>query len=71
MGERHDGTALFIAQVSYGGYYLSWSVERHAEALAAFTALRIRPCHMDCVETISGGQKWSCGVTWAAGCPSR
>jgi hypothetical protein len=67
MGERHDGKALFVAQVSHGGYYLSWSVERHAEALEAFKALRIRPRHMDCVETVSGEHKWSCGVTYAAG----
>jgi hypothetical protein len=67
MGERHDGKVLYVAQVSYGGYYLSWSVEPHAEALAAFTGLRVRPRHIDCIETMRGTKKWSCGVTWAAG----
>jgi len=67
MGERADGTALFVSQIGHGGYYLKWSPERHAEAMEAFKRLRIRPRYMSEGETIKGGRMWSCGVTWEAG----
>lgn len=67
MGERHDGTALFVMQTGYKGRYLSWKPERHSEALAAFKANRIRPRYMQSYETTKGKIKWSCTVTWAAG----
>jgi hypothetical protein len=67
MGERHDGTALFVRQVGYKGYYLKWSPARHNEALATFKTLRIKPRHMDLSEKINGTMGWSCSVTWEAG----
>lgn len=67
MGERHDGTALFVSQIGRGGYYLKWEASRHPEALAAFKALKIKPRHMSDYVTTKGETKWSCGVTWAAG----
>jgi hypothetical protein len=67
MGERHDGSALFVARVGYNGYSVKWAPARHAEALAAFKALRIRPRTMDQFTTVKGEQKWSACLTWAAG----
>ncbi len=67
MGEWHDGTALFVIRVSYGGYYVCWKPERHQDALAAFKRLRIRPRHMELSSITDGGQKWSASVTWKAG----
>lgn len=68
MGERHDGSALFIRRISRRGYYLTWTDSRHAEALAAFKSLRITPRHMDAFEScITGIALHSAGVTWAAG----
>lgn len=65
MNGRSDGTALF--DMSQGGTYLKWSPERHAEALAAFKANRIRPRGMHEFTTIKGAQKWSASITWEAG----
>lgn len=68
MGEKHDGTALFIRTISRRGYYLKWPAARHAEALAAFKRLRIVPRDMDAFEScITGAALHSAGVTWAAG----
>jgi hypothetical protein len=67
MGERHDGKALFVSHVGYGGYGISWQPDRHVEALVAFKLHRIRPRYMSQIETIHGTMKWSAGVTWAAG----
>jgi hypothetical protein len=67
MGERPDGTALFASQIGHGGYYLTWAQERHADALAAFKRLRIRPRYMQLSERVLGPDKWSCIVTWDAG----
>lgn len=67
MGEKHDGKALFVASIGHGGYYITWAVDRHDEALAAFKLHRIRPRHMECYETTRGGRQWSAGLTWEAG----
>jgi hypothetical protein len=67
MGETHDGKALFIIRIGYGGYSLKWDAARHAEALAALKALRIRPRTMDKWTSIHGAEKWSACVTWDAG----
>jgi len=68
MGGKHDGKSLFVSQVGYyGGYYLKWSPARHAEALAAFKSLRIRPRNISLHEKINGGEQYSCSVTWEAG----
>lgn len=67
MGERHDGRALFVASVGYGGYSVKWSPARHDEALAALKSLRIRPRSMDEFTTITGERKWGACLTWAAG----
>ena len=67
MGERHDGSALFVRQVGYGGYYLKWSCDRHSEALAVFKKLRIRPSSMSLSESVKGGIYWSAYVTYMAG----
>jgi hypothetical protein len=68
MGGRHDGTALFVRQVGYKGYYLKWTDDRHAEALAAFKAQRIRPQNMSAYNRNTDGRKqWSACVTWEAG----
>jgi hypothetical protein len=67
MNERQDGKALFTIRVGYGGYSVGWSPARHAEALAAFKALRIRPRSMDEFTTLKGARKCSACVTWDAG----
>ena len=67
MGERSDGKALFTIQVGYGGYNVKWLHARHAEALAAFKALRIRPRTIDVWTTTKGVQKGSACLTWDAG----
>ena len=67
MGERHDGRALFIARIGYGGYNVEWSAARHAEALAALKALRIRPRTMDASTSVCGKYRWSACLTWHAG----
>lgn len=67
MHERQDGKALFTIRVGYGGYSVGWSPARHAEALAAFKALRIRPRSMDEFTTTKGARKCSACVTWEAG----
>ena len=67
MGETHDGAALFRFGQGWGRHaFVSWPTERHTDALALFAALRVRPKHMRCDETINGGMKWSASVTWAA-----
>jgi hypothetical protein len=67
MEPREDPAALFISQPSRSGYWLAWRPERHADALAVFRAHKIRPRDMQCSDTIRGGQKWSCALTWEAG----
>ena len=67
LGETHDGKALFVARVGYNGYSVRWAPARHAEALAAFKALKIRPRSMDVVEMVKGASQNSACVTWAAG----
>ena len=67
MGETHDGTALFERSYGGNGYYLKWSEERHAEALAVFKSLRIRPRHVTHAQMTSGVFKWTGSVTWEAG----
>jgi hypothetical protein len=67
MEERHDGSALFEAFHVHGDCHgLHWKPARHAEALAAFCRLRIRPRRMEEIATISGGTKWVALVTHAA-----
>lgn len=63
MGGSHDGTAIFTIR---NGGSLSWQPERHAEALAMFKQLRIRPSRMELITTIYNGQKWMAGATWDA-----
>lgn len=67
MNERQDGKALFTIRVGYNGYSVDWQPARHAEALAAFKALRIRPRTMDNHTTTKGVQEWSACLTWDAG----
>jgi hypothetical protein len=67
MGGNHDGSALFERSISSRGYYLKWSEERHAEALAVFKSMRIRPRHVTHSQMMSGVFKWTAGVTWEAG----
>ena len=67
LGETHDGKALVVYSVGHGGYYVKWHASRHAEVLAAFKRLRIRPRYMDEFTTTKGETKWSAGVTWKAG----
>jgi len=67
MNERQDGKALFTIRVGYNGYSVKWMPARHAEALAAFKALRIRPRTMDEFTTLKGERKCSACLTWAAG----
>lgn len=67
MGGSHDGKALFLARVGYQGYSISWSPERHDEALKVLKSLRVRPRTMDLSETVRGTHKWSASLTWAAG----
>jgi hypothetical protein len=68
MGERQDGTALFVRSIGRAGYYITWPDARHSDALSAFARLRIRPRHMESYARISdGARQWSASVTWDAG----
>lgn len=69
MGGAHDGKALFVAASACD--YISWKPERHAEALATFKRLRVRPRYMHECETIHGTKKWSAVITYAAFCKLR
>ena len=67
LGETHDGTALVVYSIGHGGYYVKWEAAKHAEVLAAFKRLRIRPRYMETFTTTKGAEKWSAELTFNAG----
>ena len=64
MGGSHDGTALFVASSTCD--YIKWSPERHAEAMAAFKAVRARPRNISVYTTTNGARQWSASITYVA-----
>lgn len=71
MGGRSDGSALFEMTCT-GDFYVKWLASRHDEAMAAFKAHRIRPRAVErFTSEITGEEKFSCIVTYAAGLKLR